>query len=211
MRWLDKLQSYNHRRQQLGKDWRQQRYVALDLETSGLDPKVDQVLALGWIVITPPVLDYAQARYAVVQQQPELKQSPVVHGLVQRDFITATDVATVLEALAEVLNGAVLVCHHVGFDWQFLLRLAKAQQVRLRPLAKFDTLTFEAQRLRMQQQHIQRGSLKLAACRQRYGLPEYEAHQALTDAIACGELFLAQAYGYAGSAKVSLQEFLKQK
>ncbi|MBY6063615.1 3'-5' exonuclease [Pseudidiomarina sediminum] len=193
---------------QLQQCWREQRYVALDLETSGLDPRVDQVLAVGWIVVEPPLLDYGQARYAVVQQQPDLKQSPVVHGLLQRDFRAAEDAQFVLQHLAEVLENAVLVCHHVGFDWQFLSAFAKAHNVRLKPLAKFDTLTFEAQRLRMQQHHLARGSLKLAACRQRYGLPDYQAHQALTDAIACGELFLAQAYHYAGRANVSLRNLL---
>ena len=33
---------------------------------------------------------------------------------------------------------------------------------------------------------------RLGAARQRYGLPEYRAHDALTDALAAAELFLAQ-------------------
>ncbi|MDN7124591.1 3'-5' exonuclease [Pseudidiomarina terrestris] len=207
-KWKAALQNYWQRQRRLRKSWRQQRYVALDLETSGLEPKSDQVLAMGWVVIEPPVLDYQQAQYFVTQAQPDLKQSPVVHGLVRRDFLDATPPQQALEQLATVLNGAVLVCHHVQFDWQFLQRLAKQHQVKLQPLAKFDTLTFEAARLRQQQHHIARGSLTLAACRQRFRLPMYEAHHAYSDAVACGELFLAQAYQYAGSSEASLQELL---
>lgn len=202
------LRRWWQRRQLLQRGWRGQRYVALDLETSGLDPKTDQVLAIGWVVIDPPLLDYQQAQYFVVQKRPDLKQSPVVHGMVSRDFAAAEDPLQALQALTEVLQGAVLVAHHVQFDWQFLLQFAKQHQVKLQPLAKFDTLTFEAQRLKQQQHHIARGSLTLTACRQRFQLPEYTAHHAYSDAVACGELFLAQAYQYAGRTNVPLAELL---
>lgn len=204
-----KLQSYWQRYLQLRKSWHEQTYIALDLETSGLDPKSDQVLAIGWVAITPPVMDYAQSRYFITQMNPELKQSPVVHGMVQRDFAGAEEPQLALKQLAEELEGAVLICHHVQFDWQFLRRFAQQHGVRLNPLAKFDTLTFEAQRLKQQQHHIARGSLTLQACRERFHLPDYQAHHALSDAIACGELFLAQAYQYAGHARVPLKELLK--
>ena len=36
------------------------------------------------------------------------------------------------------------------------------------------------------------GALRLWAARARYGLPVYRAHEALTDALACAELYLAQ-------------------
>lgn len=206
--WYD-LNEYWQRQKQLQKSWRTQRYIALDIETSGLDPKSDQVLAIGWIAIQPPMMDYASAHYFVTQARPDLKQSPVVHGMVQKDFAAAAAPKEALVQLSEDLKGAVLVCHHVQFDWQFLQRFAKAHGVRLQPLAKFDTLTFEAQRLKQQQHHIARGSLTLNACRQRFGLPDYTAHHAFSDALACGELFLAQAYQYAGRADAPLKELLK--
>ena len=36
------------------------------------------------------------------------------------------------------------------------------------------------------------GALRLWAARERHGLPVYRAHEALTDALACAELYLAQ-------------------
>lgn len=206
---VERVRNFLSRRRELARNWRDQRYIALDLETSGLDPKSDQVLAMGWVTIKPPVIDYASGQYFVTQVNPELKQSPVVHGMVQRDFAVAEAPQKALQKLAQELEGAVLVCHHVQFDWQFLQRFAKQHQVKLQPLAKFDTLTFEAQRLKQQQHHIARGSLTLKACRERFQLPDYNAHHAFSDALACGELFLAQAYQYAGSADAPLKELLK--
>lgn len=38
----------------------------------------------------------------------------------------------------------------------------------------------------------ERGSIRLWGARERWGLPVYKAHEALTDALACAELYLAQ-------------------
>ncbi|RUO49361.1 3'-5' exonuclease [Pseudidiomarina donghaiensis] len=177
------------------KPWTEHTYVALDVESSGLDPHSDQLLAVAWVVIKPPVIDYASGRYYLIKHdQTELKQSPVVHGLVSKDFIDPTEPVEVLRELAKVLKDNVLVCHYIRLDWGFLKQAAKQHGIKLEPLARFDTLAYEAQRLKRHQHHIARGELTLNACRTRYGLPEYNAHHAFSDAIACGELMLAQRY-----------------
>ena len=203
------LRQWWQRRRLLEQSWQQQRYIALDCETSGLDPAQDKLLALAWVELRPPLMDFSTTAYHVfATADTDLKQSPVVHGLVQRDFIAHSDPVTALQQLQAVLEGAVLVCHHVQLDWQFLRRAAERYQLKLQPLALIDTLQLEARRLRNQQHHLPRGSLTLARCRQRYNLPDYAAHHALSDAIACGELFLAQAYRFAGRANVAVREFV---
>lgn len=201
------------RQQQLRQPWTQARYVVVDIETSGLDPHQDAMLAIAWIEVKPPCVDYRTARYFVLDAaqnaQHDLKQSPVVHGLVQRDFANSSDLVEVLTALAERLKGAVLVCHHTHLDWQFLQVAARQHQVAMEPLGWFDTLQFELRRLRNQHHHIPRGSLTLAAARSRYRLAEYHAHHAFNDAVACAELMLAQGYRYAGSADASVKSLLK--
>ena len=59
------------------------------------------------------------------------------------------------------------------------------------PLTAVDTMALE-HRLRADVHGEVNGSLRLDAARRAYGLPRYSAHHALTDAIAAGELFLAQ-------------------
>lgn len=190
---------------QVRKSWTQHTYIALDIETSGLDPKADQLLAVAWVEMTPPVIDYKTGCYYLIKHdKTDLKQSPVVHGLVSKDFLETTEPRVMLEQLAEILRGKVLVCHHIQLDWSFLKHAARQYGIKLEPLALFDTLAFEATRLKRQQHHIKRGSLTLAACRARYGLPEYDAHHAFSDAVGCGELMLAQGYKFAGSSKSRL-------
>ena len=55
---------------------------------------------------------------------------------------------------------------------------------------------------------IMPGSLRLHSCRQRYGLPHYPAHDALTDAVATAELLLAWAAHAGGRQEVRLGDCL---
>jgi DNA polymerase-3 subunit epsilon len=111
--------------------------------------------------------------------------------------------------LSRALNDAVLVCHHKGMDWRFLKHIEAEYGIPFKPLAVFDTLAFEKHKLeRKPHQPILGGQLTLSACRRRYNLPEYNAHHALTDTVACAELFLAQCYGF-GASKSTLNLLIK--
>ena len=55
-----------------------------------------------------------------------------------------------------------------------------------------DTLTLARKWLARRNKEPEQGALRLYALRERYGLPRYNAHNALSDALATAELFLAQ-------------------
>ena len=56
-------------------------------------------------------------------------------------------------------------------------------------------------------QAIATGQLRLASLRQRFNLPRYRAHDALSDALAAAELFCAQ-LAEAGGEALPLKQFL---
>ncbi|MCA1768161.1 MAG: 3'-5' exonuclease, partial [Idiomarina sp.] len=120
--WLQKLAHWYDRRQKLKQPWESLRYVALDIESTGLDPKKHQILSIAWMTIHPPVMHYGNAQYHVFShgQELELGQSPTIHGLTQRDFLHSSQPKQTFEMLSRALNDAVLVCHHKGMDWRFL-------------------------------------------------------------------------------------------
>ncbi|MFV1467156.1 MULTISPECIES: 3'-5' exonuclease [Idiomarina] len=195
--WLERLAHWYDRRQKLKRPWQELRYVALDIESTGLDPKKHQILSIAWMTIHPPVMHYGNAQYHVFAhgQELELGQSPTIHGLTQQDFLHSSEPRQTFGMLSRALNDAVLVCHHKGMDWRFLKHIEAEYGTLFKPLAVFDTLAFEKNKLeRNPQQPIQGGQLTLSACRKRYNLPDYHAHHALTDTLACAELFLAQCY-----------------
>lgn len=213
MGFVNSLGNWLERRAALAQPWRELRYVAVDLEMSGLNPEQDELLALAWINIQPPLMDYGSAQYHLLgrsgRQLPDLKQSPVVHGLMERDFLNSSEPKQTLRMLSRVLNDAVLVCHHVQLDWQFLQTAARKYDIPLKPLGFFDTLQFEHQRLQRQQEPLGRDQLTLGACRKRYKLPTYSNHHAFADALGCGELFLAQAYQFGGAENLTTRRLLR--
>jgi DNA polymerase-3 subunit epsilon len=52
------------------------------------------------------------------------------------------------------------------------------------------------------------GALRLWAARERHGLPHTGAHHALTDAVACAELYLAQTAELADGRPLPLRRLL---
>lgn len=208
--WLERLASWYQRRQQLRKPWTSHRYVALDIESTGLDPKQHHVLSMAWMSIEPPVMQIGSAQYHVFAHgaDVELGQSPTIHGLTRQDFLHSSEPKQTFAMLSRALSGAILVCHHKGMDWRFLRHMSKEYGIPIQPLGIFDTLAFEKNVVfNNPNKPPQTNQLTLNACRARRNLPTYHAHHAYTDTLACAELFLAQAYSYSNNS-VSAQEML---
>ncbi|MCP1728421.1 DNA polymerase-3 subunit epsilon [Natronospira proteinivora] len=182
---------------QLRLDWRQLEYLSVDLESNGMSPERDHILSLGWVPLTADGLPLGQSAYHVLESEQGLNQSAVIHGLQQKAVANGESLEKVIRQFAKALEGRVLVAHNARFDWRFLRLAASRLGIELKPLAVLDTLGLERSRLMRQGEGLLAlapGTLALAHCRERYALPAMDAHHALSDAIACAELFLAQAW-----------------
>lgn len=169
--------------------------LALDVETTGLDVERDRVLAVGWVPVDGRSIDLSGAGRRVLGVRMEVGQSATVHGLTD-DAIARGDVpVTVLAEILRVLRGRVLLAHHAAIEIGFLD--AACRRVWGAPFVTpaVDTLALQrrvlAGRLEAHPE-LHPGELRLWAARERYGLPRYRAHEPLTDALACAELYLAQ-------------------
>lgn len=214
-RFKTHLLNWQQQRLALRQDWRTVRFLALDLETNGLDCGADGILSVAWVPIHQGVMGMAEARYHVIHTHAPLNQSVVHHHLTLADIAAGEPLDRVMRELARALSGAVLVAHHASLDWRLLRAASKQTGVALAPLAVVDTLLLERRRNAQRYQHQQMGAERLdaytlAACRQRHGLPARAAHHALEDAVACGELFLAQAWKQAGNARLPAADLVRQ-
>ena len=175
--------------------WINQRYVVVDIETTGLNPKTDEILSIAWVVVVPPMIDIGRRNQFTLKpvSSEKLGQSPTIHGLTQRDFAHYSSIDAALEKLKIDLRESCFVCHNAQVDWQFLLHASKSTLQKLEPISVFDTLRYEhAVQNKNGPVREETGMYTLSSCRARYGLPSYPAHDAMDDAIACAELFLAQ-------------------
>lgn len=170
--------------------------LAVDVETTGLDAARDRVIAVGWVPVDGLTINLSRARRRVLAVRMEVGQSATVHGLTD-DAIAAGDVPIhVLVELLGALSGRVLLAHHASIEVDFLD--AACRRVYGAPLVVTSVDTLALQRRVLTERvgvpvEPTPGALRLWAARERYGLPRYRAHEPLTDALACAELYLAQA------------------
>lgn len=169
--------------------------VALDLETTGLDPDRDAVLSIGWVPIVDHRVQLRQARQLIVcpPAGTEVGASATFHGLTDDQVRSAPPLEDVLPEILAALRGRVLVAHHAPIEVEFLGRAVQSSLRARLPLVSIDTLQMQRRLNGRELGERPPGSLRLDACRGQYGLPRYGAHLALTDAIGTAELLLAQA------------------
>lgn len=175
--------------------------LAVDVETTGLDPRRDRVLAIGFVPVDGRRIVLGGAGSAVVRSEYDdddgVGQSATVHGLTDDLVAEGVPVAEALDLLFDALTGRVLLAHYSRIETGFLGAMCRRAFGVRPPLVAVDTL--ELQR-RVTATRIDMGfpsdisveDLRLWGARERYGLPRYRAHDALVDAMACAELYLAQ-------------------
>jgi DNA polymerase-3 subunit epsilon len=185
--------------------WSECRLLAVDFETSGLDPRRDRILSVGWVAIDGGRIRMSSAAHRLVHAS-DVGHSATVHGLTDTDLEAGGELAAVVLELLDRLQGRALVAHAAGVELGFLSTACR-RCFGLPPTLRFiDTLALE--RRLQHARPMPSGALRLHACRERHGLPEYRAHDAAIDALACAELLLAQAPQIRPLQKLRLSDLL---
>lgn len=185
-------------------------FVALDLETTGLDAQQDDIVSVGLVPFTTQRIMLREAQEWLVKPQQTLAdESVIIHGITHNELQSAPDFEQILYPLLRALAGRVVVVHHRAIERSFIHQALLSRLNESLEFPLIDTLELEQQALRLRQGLLGRllkrptESVRLADCRRRYSLPYYQAHHALTDAIATAELFQAQvAYHYREDTRV---------
>lgn len=182
--------------------------LALDLETSGLDCRQDRILSVGWCRVTGGVLRLGSCGQLQLRSTRPVGDSALVHGLRDVDVAAGREPSALWPSLSPLLAGRVLLAHGAAIERGFLdASLAREHGAPLL-VRSVCTLRLEARLRAALGEPTGDGGLTLAACRQRHGLPAAQAHDALADAVACAELFLAQVQLLGGFARVRLGRVL---
>lgn len=166
--------------------------LAVDLETSGLSPESERVLAVGWVPVDGHRISLSGARRVVVRDPTGPGEAVIIHQLTHDDLSAGVPLAEALGELRSAISGRALLAHHAPFDLAFLR--AAFRSVGEEPPAFPVVCTLDLQRrvLARRGQELTPGALRLWRARERFGLAAAPAHDALGDALACAELYLAQ-------------------
>lgn len=167
-------------------------FLAVDLETTGLDPERDAILSIGWVAMDGAAIDLASAGHCLVRPDcPVPERSAVIHRITDREAAGGVTIEHALDALFAALAGRILVAHHAALELGFLEQACLRLYGVRPPLPVVDTLRLAETAMRRAGRPIPADGLRLHSLRARYNLPAYRAHDALLDALAAGELFAA--------------------
>ena len=177
----------------------QQRWVVLDLETSGLNTNRDLVLSIGAIVIEDGAIDFGQQFECTLQRDAQpANDSVLIHGLGPSAIAAGVAPADGLLACMEFIGACPVLAFHAPFDQRMLSR------------ALNDSLGYKLQHLFIDLADVAPLLYPDAGIRKgglddwvRYcGLHVQERHNASADALVTAELALilfsqARRQGYA--------------
>ena len=105
---------------------RSQRWVVLDLETSGLNLNRDQVLSIGAVVIEDGAVDFSQMFERTLQRaETKLSPSVLIHGLGPSTIAAGSDPVDALLDFMEFVGDSPLLAFHAPFDQHMLARALK--------------------------------------------------------------------------------------
>lgn len=190
MRWRDLLPARSPRYTEVV-------FWSLDLETEGLDPRRDAILSVGMVPVRRGLVRLGEAFHTLVR--PRTARPPETgalgaHHLRPLDTRDAPDLAAVLPEIARRLDGNVLLVHHAPIDVRFLGTAFREAGLpfSLPPVVDTVRLLYRwASVRRFLGNPYGEPELNLFAARAQLGLPAYPPHDALVDATATAELFLA--------------------
>jgi DNA polymerase-3 subunit epsilon len=169
------------------------RLLALDFETTTLDAETGFPLSAGWIPVDGVAVRLGGAG-AVVFLPPAVGvgDSALFHGITDDAASAGLKESEAVGQILAALAGRVLLAHHASIEATFLAAACRRIWGVSPELTCVDTLDIEHRLVTRGGSEPAPGSLRLGAVRERYGLPSYGAHEALTDALACAELYVAQ-------------------
>ncbi len=187
----------------------QAEFLAIDLETTGLDRRRDEIVSVGFVPIRGGRIHLAEAEHHLVRPtRPVGDAAAKVHGLLDDRLAEAEPLEAVMPRVLAALTGRIPVAHHAVVEREFLSRACRALYGHTLVVPWICTLALARRSMAMRGASISDGALRLGACRDVYGMPPHRSHNAVSDALACAELFLAQAAASSGRAPAALRDLV---
>jgi DNA polymerase-3 subunit epsilon len=173
-------------------------YWALDLETGGLDARHDPIISVGMVPVRGGVIRLGEAFSTLIRPEagrPIRPESVQAHQLLAGDLRKSPPLGAVLMEVDRRLADGVLLVHNRGVDVPFLKGGHARSGLRWRKPQVVDTVdliakTASRRRFLRPASGEEMPSFNLSEARRAHGLPDYEAHDALIDAVSTAELFL---------------------
>lgn len=171
--------------------WREAEFCVVDLETTGLDLRRDEIIAYGAALVLQARIPCGRTAYGLVRPaRPISVPALQIHGLHAADLADAPTIDEVVSDLLDLLSNRVLVAHAAWVERAFLNRALRPRGLALGRAVIDTAALLRACRL---VDATTTGEPNLEAAAHGLGLPVHTPHHALGDAFTTAQLFLALA------------------
>jgi DNA polymerase III subunit epsilon len=170
--------------------WRRARFIVVDVETTGLDPRRDEIVSYAALPVEQGrVLAGAALRSLVRPRTPPPASSIEIHGLRAADLAAAPPVQEALAPLAAAMRGRIPVAHAAWVERAFLRDPLRALGSRM-PRRVVDTAVLWRLFCVLRGEGDP-GWCALSEVAERLDLPAHRPHVAEGDALTTAQAFLA--------------------
>jgi len=158
-------------------------FIALDLETTGLDFEHDEIIEVAMVRFENGVM--GESKDFLVKPKQELRHFiQMLTGIAPEDLSSAPDFGSVAGEVRAFIGENPIVAHNALFDSTFLKNAFGNVGVSIDDVPVFDSLTLSRIAFHEVPNH------KLETLVKALGIVREKAHRALPDAEACGKVFL---------------------
>ena len=172
--------------------WRTARFVAVDVETTGLDPRRDEIISFAAVPVDQGRVAPGGAVSGLVRPRAAPPAESIeIHGLRTADLQAAPRAPEALAPLAAVMRGRMPIAHAAWVDRSFLKpHLGELGESLPRQIVDTAVLW---RLLCLDRGRPDPGWCNLSAVAAAMGLPSHRPHEAEGDALTTAQAFLALA------------------
>jgi len=183
--------------------------ISLDIETTGLDSKKDRIVSIGLVQISQLGVKLDSCWHQIIKINKNLpEKSVVIHNITDDETATGITIDEAIPEMLKRLKGKVVLVHNSNIEQGFINEICRKLYQTDFVMLAIDTQVLAKRSFERKNIAYKPSELRLFNLRKTYKLPPYKAHNALLDAIATAELFLAILPTISANENARLNDFL---
>ena len=167
-----------------------QEYVCLDCETTGLNPKKDEIISIGAVIIKENRVLMSNTFNIYVKPQKNVTGDSIkIHQIRPVDLQNAVDAKVAIRALLEFIQNRPIVGYYIKFDIAMISKYTK-ELIGIKLPNRTIEVSSMYYKTRPKNSEYEFIDLKFDTIMKTLNIPELGKHDALNDAIMTSMMFL---------------------
>ena len=165
-------------------------YVVFDTETTGLNPKEDEILSIGAVKIKGNKIITSETFEVYIKNSKEINAKSIeIHGIRECDLQNATDVENGISEFLHFIGSRPLIGYYLEFDVAMINKYIKPMLGIVLPnkMIEVSEIYFEKKITLIPQGNI---DLRFDTILKNYDIPNMGVHNAVNDAIMTAMIYL---------------------